>query len=226
MTAVHFSAYMIAMFVLIVRRMKELNERIFRLRDQRLRLARNVGVHFLMIFMIFAFVKLSFRGDVGDYFISTYLSFMVFSTSWMVVRNSAFFTQPHSFLQFPGLKYEKSSLSDSEKSAIHRKILQEMEENRYFARNLASLSDLAHTIRETSHHVSQVINEVMGRSFFEMLAWYRVEEAKRLIREDPQSRLTVEDIAEQVGYNSKSSFNTVFKKLTGQTPSEFRRSSR
>jgi YesN/AraC family two-component response regulator len=101
-----------------------------------------------------------------------------------------------------------------------------MEENRYFARNLASLSDLAHTIRETSHHVSQVINEVMGRSFFEMLAWYRVEEAKRLIREDPQSRLTVEDIAEQVGYNSKSSFNTVFKKLTGQTPSEFRRSSR
>ena len=66
----------------------------------------------------------------------------------------------------------------------------------------------------------------MGKSFFEMLAWYRVEEAKRLIREDPEARLTVEDIAEQVGYNSKSSFNTVFKKLTGQTPSEFRRSSR
>ena len=226
LTAVHFSAYMVAMFVLIFKRMKELNDRMFRLRDQRLRLARNVGLHFLMIFLIFGIVKLNFRGDVGDYFISTYLSFMVFSTSWMVVRNSAFFAQPHSFLQFPGMKYEKSSLSDSEKSAIHRKILQEMEENRYFARNLASLSDLAHTIRETSHHVSQVINEVMGRSFFEMLAWYRVEEAKRLIREDPDSRLTVEDIAEQVGYNSKSSFNTVFKKLTGQTPSEFRRSSR
>jgi AraC-like DNA-binding protein len=226
LTAVHFSAYMVAMFVLIFKRMKELNERMFRLRDQRLRLARNVGLHFLMIFLIFGIVKLNFRGDVGDYFISTYLSFMVFSTSWMVVRNSAFFAQPQSFLQFPGLKYEKSSLSDAEKSAIHRKILREMEENRYFARNLASLSDLAHSIRETSHHVSQVINEVIGKSFFEMLAWYRVEEAKRLIREDPDSRLTVEDIAEQVGYNSKSSFNTVFKKITGQTPSEFRRSSR
>ena len=80
---------------------------------------------FLMIFMIFGFVKLSFRGDVGDYLISTYISFMVFSTSWAVVRNSAFFAQPHSFLQFPGLKYEKSSLSDSEKSAIHQKILQD-----------------------------------------------------------------------------------------------------
>jgi len=58
-----------------------------------------------------------------------------------------------------------------------------------------------------------------------MLAWYRVEEAKRIIREDREAKLTVEDIAEQVGYNSKSSFNTVFKKQTGRTPSEFRRTS-
>jgi len=47
----------------------------------------------------------------------------------------------------------------------------------------------------------------------------------RIIREDQEAKLTIEDIAEQVGYNSKSSFNTVFKKQTGQTPSEFRRSS-
>ena len=101
LTAVHFSAYMVAMFVLIFKCIKELNERMFRIRDQRLRLARNVGVHFLMIFVIFGIVKLNFRGDVGDYFISTYISFMVFTTSWAVVRNSAFFAQPHSFLQFP-----------------------------------------------------------------------------------------------------------------------------
>lgn len=222
-TAFHFSGYIIAMLYLVVKRMKELNERFFGLRDSKLKLARNVGVHFLMIFAIFAFVKLYFGADLGDYLISTYLSFMIFSTSWMVVRNSAFFGQPQFFLQFPGAKYEKSSLSEQEKSAIHRKILKEMVENRYFAGNLASLSDLAHTIRESSHHVSQVINEVMGKGFFEMLAWYRVEEAKRIIRDDREAKLTVEDIAEQVGYNSKSSFNTVFKKQTGQTPSEFRR---
>jgi AraC-like DNA-binding protein len=58
-----------------------------------------------------------------------------------------------------------------------------------------------------------------------MLAWYRVEEAKRIIVEDRAGNLTVEDIAEQVGYNSKSSFNTVFKKQSGQTPSEFRKNS-
>jgi AraC-like DNA-binding protein len=225
MTAFHFAAYVAAMFFLMVKRMKELNESLFRLMDQKLKLARNVGIHFLIIILIFGFVKLNFQGDVGDYLISSYLSFMIFSTSWMVVKNSTFFGQPRFFLQFPGVKYEKSSLSDSEKSAIHQKILTEMEQNRYFARNLASLSDLAHTIKESSHHVSQVINEVMGKGFFEMLAWYRVEEARRIIREDPDGKLTVEDIAEQVGYNSKSSFNTVFKKQTGQTPSEFRRAS-
>lgn len=226
LTSVHFSIYIIAMYILLLKRMKEMNERLLKLRDTKLRLARNVILHFVIIMGIFGFVKISFPGDIGDSFISSYLSFMIFTTSWMVVKNSAFFGQPQFFLQFPGVKYEKSSLSDQEKSAIHRKILSEMEGKRYYTRNLASLKDLAQSIKETPHHVSQVINEVMGKGFFEMLAWYRVEEAKRIIREDREGKLTVEDIAEQVGYNSKSSFNTVFKKQTGQTPSAFRRSSK
>jgi AraC-like DNA-binding protein len=224
LTGIHFSAYILAMFLLIANRMKKLKQHLFKLTDPKLKLARNSGVHFIVILLIFAFVKLYFGADIGDYLISSYLSFMIFSTSWMVVRNSTFFGQPQFFLQFPGVKYEKSSLSEQEKAAIHQKILKEMEVNRYYAGNLASLSDLAHTMRESSHHVSQVINEVMGKGFFEMLASYRVEEAKRMIRADTESKLTIEEIAEQVGYNSKSSFNTVFKKQTGQTPSEFRRS--
>ncbi len=223
LTAVHFTAYVIAIFYLVINKMKTLNERFFGMKEAKLKLARNSGIHFVIIIAIFAFAKLYFGRDIGDYLISTYLSFMIITTSVMVVKNSTFFGQPQFFLQFPGVKYEKSSLSEQEKSNIHRKILKEMEENRYYAGNLASLSDLAHTIKESSHHVSQVINEVMGKGFFEMLAWYRVEEAKRLIREDPGTLLTVEDIAEQVGYNSKSSFNTVFKKQTGLTPSEFRK---
>jgi AraC-like DNA-binding protein len=226
LTGIHFSLYIIGMIRLFLKRGRELNERLMNLKDTKLRLARNVIIHFLVIMAIFTVVKLSFPGDVGDVFISSYLSFMIFSTSWMVVKNSAFFIQPQFFLQIPGMKYEKSSLSEEEKSAIHQKILSEMEEQRYYARNLASLKDLAQTIKETPHHVSQVINEVMGKGFFELLAWYRVEEAKRIISQDREGKLTVEDIAEQVGYNSKSSFNTVFKKLSGQTPSEFRRTSR
>jgi len=226
LTGIHFIAYTLALGYLMVRRLKEVNEGFFHLKDRKLKLARNVGFHFLVIILIFAFVKLYFGADLGDYLISTYISFMIFTTSWGVLRNSAYFDQPQFFLQFPGTKYEKSSLSSREKAEIHRKILEQMEGQRYFSSNLASLSDLSQRIHESSHHVSQVINEVMGKSFFEMLATYRVEEAKKIMGEDRDGKLIVEDIAEQVGYNSKSSFNTVFKKQTGQTPTEFRRSRR
>ena len=97
-----------------------------------------------------------------------------------------------------------------------------MEGNSYFTNNLASLSGLAKQINESSHHVSQVINEKLNVNFFELLAKYRVEEAKKILFADKNKKLTIEELAEQVGYNSKSAFNNAFKKLTSQTPSEFR----
>jgi AraC-like DNA-binding protein len=59
-----------------------------------------------------------------------------------------------------------------------------------------------------------------AKVFFEMRAEYFIEEAKRLLKE--KMNIKVEEIAEQVGYNSKSSFNTAFKKIVGATPSEWR----
>jgi AraC-like DNA-binding protein len=64
----------------------------------------------------------------------------------------------------------------------------------------------------------------MNKNFFELLAYYRVEYAKKLIIDDRDIKLTVEELAEMVGYNSKSSFNIAFKKQTLITPSEYRKS--
>ncbi len=55
-----------------------------------------------------------------------------------------------------------------------------------------------------------------------MIASYRVEEAKTILKTELGKKLTIEEVAEQVGYNSKSAFNTAFKKFTSQTPSAFR----
>jgi AraC-like DNA-binding protein len=79
---------------------------------------------------------------------------------------------------------------------------------------------LARMLGTSVHTLSQVINDGLGRNFFEMTAEYRVEEAKSLLKSQPN--IKVEEIAVQVGYNSKSSFNTSFKKIAGKTPSEFR----
>jgi AraC-like DNA-binding protein len=107
---------------------------------------------------------------------------------------------------------------------IMAKIKKEMEVNKYFTNNLASLSGLSKQLNESSHHVSQVINEKLNKNFFDLLATYRVEYAKKLIREDEEIKLTVEELAERVGYNSKSSFNIAFKKYSSKTPSEYRKS--
>jgi YesN/AraC family two-component response regulator len=140
------------------------------------------------------------------------------------MNDSTYFDQSVSFLDISIGKYRKSSLTESGKMKILDNIIYELETKHYYSDNLASLSELARKIGESPHHVSQVINEKLDQSFFELLASYRVEEAKKILLDDKKNKLTVEEISEMVGYNSKTAFNNAFKKLAGKTPSEFRKS--
>jgi AraC-like DNA-binding protein len=223
LTAIHFITYIVAAGVLFQRQLAASGKRFFRLDDETLKVIRNSLYHFSIIILIFLIVKLTFEGDIGDVFISSYISFMIYATSYQVLSQSGFFNRPHSFLEFPAAKYRKSTLSEDRKDAIMAGIREQMDAG-YYKNNMASLAGLAGNIHETTHHVSQVINEKSGESFYELLARLRVEEAKRLLTEDTGHRITVEDLAERVGYNSKSSLNRTFKNLTGLTPTEFRNS--
>jgi AraC-like DNA-binding protein len=224
--AIQFLIYMGFVASFIIKRFKEAGQDFFRTTNEALVIVRNTAIHFLLILLIFLTTKIYFgmESDVGGYFIASYVSFMIFATSYQVLNRSDFFNEPGSFLTFPLLKYQKSSLSEENKELILTKIRLEMEGKEYYTNNLASLSGLAKQINETSHHVSQVINEKLNKNFFELLASYRVEHAKKLIGEDKDTKLTVEELAEMVGYNSKSSFNNAFKSITSKTPSEYRKS--
>ena len=201
-------------------------ESFFRTENIVLRVLRNSVIHILILITLVVITKIIFgmRSDVGGYIVASYVSFMIYATTWQILNRSDYFDSPGSFLFFPAMKYRKSSLSDDNKDLILKKIKREMEVGSYFTNNLASLAGLARQINESPHHVSQVINEKMNRNFFEMLAFYRVEHAKKLIRQDKQGKITVEELAELVGYNSKSSFNSAFKKYSAKTPSEYRKS--
>jgi AraC-like DNA-binding protein len=226
LTAIQLIIYFSAVTVAITKKARALRQTLFNTDNELLIVLRDALIHFLLIFLIFVSTKLYFGmgSDVGGYLIASYISFMIYSTSYKVLNKSEFFNQPGSFLTFPMVKYQKSSLSEENKELILSKIRKEMEGNTYFTNNLASLSGLAKQINETSHHVSQVINERLKKNFFELLASYRVEHAKKLIEADKDSKLTVEELADMVGYNSKSSFNNAFKTITSQTPSEYRKS--
>ncbi len=85
-----------------------------------------------------------------------------------------------------------------------------------------SLPGLAKRLAVSPHHLSQILNEKLGQSFFDYTAIYRIKEAQQLLVSPEHAHIKIEEIAEMVGYNSKSAFNTSFKKIVGQTPSQFR----
>ncbi|MEP0131632.1 MAG: helix-turn-helix domain-containing protein [Eudoraea sp.] len=222
MTGISFVIYNILILRLVFIKSRSLGQTIFNTTNQTLKTIRNSIYHFVIIIIIFIAVKLIFKNDVGDYFIYLYISFMVFVTVAQIMNKSDYYNEVSTFLEVPSLKYKKSSLDEAEKNVILNHIVAQMENEKYFVKSTASLSGLARTINESPHHVSQVINENLGQSFFELMATYRVREAQQILKTKLGKKLTIEEVAEQVGYNSKSAFNTAFKKITSQTPSTFR----
>ncbi len=120
-------------------------------------------------------------------------------------------------------KYEKSTLTD-EKGEEHLQLLLEvMDKEKPFLKNDLTLQKLAALLDISTHHLSQIINERLNLNFFDFVNGYRINEAKlRLVSPDFQN-LTILAIAEECGFNSKSSFNTAFKKFTDVTPTEFKK---
>lgn len=162
-------------------------------------------------------VKLFHEHDTGDHLFAAYITVMIYLTSFRIIKHSGFFKQP-SLTDVQ--KYKTSTISAGDQKELLDKLSRVMGEKKPFLNSQFSLPELAQLLGTSVHSISQTINEGLGKSFFELIAEYRVTEAKKLLLDKPN--IKVEEIAEQVGYSSKSSFNTVFKKLTGATPSEYR----
>lgn len=119
-------------------------------------------------------------------------------------------------------KYEKSTLTRERSERYLDKLLNFMEKEKPFTDGDLTIQKLAEKLSIPAHHLSQTINERLGQTFSDFINSYRVEEAKRSLLDPALKHLSVLGIAEEVGFNSKSSFNSVFKKHTNMTPSEFR----
>jgi len=218
LTLAHFVVYLALSFRDLVREVKGHSLNFWKLENAQLRWLRNFLLHFVAIILIFIFVKLYFGRDLGDYFIASYIAFVLYLTSFKVVNDSLFFKKN---LVKPS-KYKKSSLGDEQKQALLEQLMACMKGDKYYLNNMASLPDLAKKVGAGSHHASQVINEQLGKSFFEWLAENRIEAARQALSYPETASITIEELAEKVGYNSKSAFNKAFKKYTGKTPGQFR----
>jgi len=88
------------------------------------------------------------------------------------------------------------------------------------------LSQLADRLQVPTHQVSQAINEGTNKNFYDLVNGYRVTEAKRLLVDPKNEHFTILSIGFEAGFNSKTTFNTVFKKFTQLTPTEYRAKNR
>ncbi len=123
------------------------------------------------------------------------------------------------------LKYQKSKLSESESKRIVEKIIKTIEQGKLYLEPELTLQDLADKAGEPSYTISQSLNLSLGKNFYELVNGYRVETAKCLLTNPDKRNLTILSIAFEAGFNSKTTFNNVFKKYTGQTPSAYMKTS-
>ena len=120
------------------------------------------------------------------------------------------------------IKYQNSALDQFQAERIKDKLNSVMKEQLLYLKPSLTLQQLSQQLAISPNYISQTLNETMETSFFDYVNFWRIECAKPKILDNKK---TVLDIAYEVGFNARSSFYKAFKKETGMTPSEFRKSS-
>jgi AraC-like DNA-binding protein len=118
-------------------------------------------------------------------------------------------------------KYEKSGLKDEQVAALHQALTRLVEEQESYKDPELALADLAAQLDIHPNYLSQVINSVERKNFYDYINTHRIEEFKRLVAQPENQRFTLLALAFECGFSSKTSFNRNFKKVTGLTPSAY-----
>lgn len=160
--------------------------------------------------------------------INDFLLFLNFF-SFFVYFNVIFFkglTQPEIFAGIEEKpKYFTSKLKENEAADYYSKLTSFMQNEKPYLNANITIKELSEQTSIPARHLSQIINEYAKYNFYDYIAFYRIEEAKQYLS-DPFNTETVLEVLYKSGFNSKSSFNLVFKKFTGQTPSEYKLNNR
>lgn len=153
----------------------------------------------------------SFHVEI-DYVVLLITAASIYAIGYTAINN------PDVFKSIPAA--EPASRRTPNLSGLKEKLLYVMQTNKPYQKNDLRISDLSDDLGVSSHQLSQLINDEFKVNFYDFVNQYRVEDAKKLLAGNDRN-LKMLAIAYEVGFNSKATFNRVFKKLTDLTPSEF-----
>ena len=193
-------------------------------------------ISILFIEELFATLKNIFRfsGNESIYFISVVIVNLMFVIIifWLVIKalkNPQVFigVRSDTLLVNQIIENEIAQFDLADESSIYVEIINKLENhmkvNEPFMDSSLSVYDLAKQINVPSRDLSIAINHNLNKHFFDFVNEYRIKKAMEIFKNTNDDKLTVLEVLYEVGFNSKSSFNTAFKKFTGTTPSEFKR---
>jgi AraC-like DNA-binding protein len=121
-------------------------------------------------------------------------------------------------------KYKRSGLKSDDAEKYLNTLLEFMDDEEPYLDSKLTLKMVSDNIDISTNHISQIINEKLNLNFFDFINNYRVEQVKKCFSNPKFQHYTILGIAYECGFNSKSSFNSIFKKATNLTPSEFQKS--
>jgi AraC-like DNA-binding protein len=119
-------------------------------------------------------------------------------------------------------KYKNSNLTDEQKNQYIEHIYAFMLSERPFMNPELTVQDLSKQLNISRHHLTEILNNDIGKNFFTFINEYRVDEVKRRLLDEKFEHLTIVALAFESGFNSKSTFNSIFKQNTNMTPTQWK----
>ena len=145
--------------------------------------------------------------------------FIFFVGLWGISKPEIHFEQ---VLVKANRKYDNSTLSNEKAGEIVNQLQRLMESEELYLDNEISLVSLSEQLQVSPHHLSQALNQQLEQNFYDYINSARIERAKAMLSSKGFQKVAIIDVAYQVGFNNKTSFNNAFKKYTQLTPSQFR----
>lgn len=121
----------------------------------------------------------------------------------------------------PRQKYQNSALTDEDAEYYLANLRNIMDQERPYLNSELKLADLAGMLDISIHHLSQLLNQKLGLNFYDFVNEYRIREIQRRLLDPAYKAYTILGVAFDAGFSSKTSFNRLFKKHTGFTPTEY-----
>ena len=166
--------------------------------------------------------------NFGEYFgLTSTLKYMIGNLAFLVFFCVLFYVAITNRVIFDKIesieKYKNSHLTDEDAQRLLNHIEDYMQINKPFIDPKLNLQKLAASLKISERYLSQIINELKKQNFSDFVNVYRVQHAMDLLKDPANKEMTILYVLFEAGFNSKTTFNTTFKKINGSTPIEYKR---